>query len=400
MAYLYLSLSRNRLSPRYINIATTRDNCWGHSTSKPKRNTRRKKRESNANSVGSTKNEDDPQPLRPPENSHHALSTRCTVHQATPSRRGATTTTLLPGLVLGFPPVHRGARGRGTPGALQEGRRRPRASPRRCRPKPTRISPDPQKPAPDAPSCSPKAHRPPTRATTVLQPSTLSHRGHGNETSGIEKDTPGARNSKVAATREGTASTANGSSRPDTVTGANQAHLARPSPWRAREAPVVVLQQARHQPSHPPLRPPLRPPEAAQMRTDPARPDPDGARRAQIWARRAPPRSTAPPRSQVAEHSSPHHPSQRRPGRRAAAGSAIDLGAPPPDEETPRHPSKRAGKSSSAAAGTARGSARRPAPTAAAGRGRRGGAAALGLCRPPCRPRGATEAGREGLVRL
>jgi hypothetical protein len=49
------------------------------------------------------------------------LALRSTAYQATPSRRDATTMTLLPGLGLGFPLICRGVRRRGTPGALQEG---------------------------------------------------------------------------------------------------------------------------------------------------------------------------------------------------------------------------------------------------------------------------------------
>ena len=46
---------------------------------------------------------------------------RTSAYQAAPSGRNTTTTTLLPGQVLGFPPVRGGAWGRGRPDALQEG---------------------------------------------------------------------------------------------------------------------------------------------------------------------------------------------------------------------------------------------------------------------------------------
>uniref|UniRef100_M8BI14 Uncharacterized protein n=1 Tax=Aegilops tauschii TaxID=37682 RepID=M8BI14_AEGTA len=50
-------------------------------------------------------NDEDPQPLRPPQNSTTLQALQTAAHQATPSRRIATPTTLLPGQVLGFPPV-------------------------------------------------------------------------------------------------------------------------------------------------------------------------------------------------------------------------------------------------------------------------------------------------------
>jgi hypothetical protein len=93
-----------------------------------------------------------------------------------------------------------------------------------------RIPPDPQNLAPERSIVLHQTRRPPTRATTALQTLTPSHCGHRNETSGIEKDQPGARSGRSAATREGTASTAIGGIRPDVATGANQALLARPSP--------------------------------------------------------------------------------------------------------------------------------------------------------------------------
>jgi hypothetical protein len=53
------SLSRNRLAPRYINIATNRykieTTAGANSTAKPKRNKRRRRKESKVDKVGSTK---------------------------------------------------------------------------------------------------------------------------------------------------------------------------------------------------------------------------------------------------------------------------------------------------------------------------------------------------------
>jgi hypothetical protein len=68
---------QNRLSLRYINIVTTRYNeitAGANSTIKPKRKKERKKRKQYRHRR-IDENEDDPQPLRPLENSHHSPST-------------------------------------------------------------------------------------------------------------------------------------------------------------------------------------------------------------------------------------------------------------------------------------------------------------------------------------
>ena len=64
---------------------------------------------------------DDPPPRRPPEINHHRPRLRSAAYQAAPPRRDATPTTLLPGQVLGFPPVRGGRWGIATPDTLQEG---------------------------------------------------------------------------------------------------------------------------------------------------------------------------------------------------------------------------------------------------------------------------------------
>jgi hypothetical protein len=95
--------------------------------------------------------------------------------------------------------------------------------------------------------------------------------------------------------------------------------------------------------------PPLRPPEVVQPRPGLARPDPDGARRAQIWAGRTPPAS---PRRPTAKERPPRHlatratpsrappPSERREPESTAAGrgepratltsSRVEARPPPP----------------------------------------------------------------------
>jgi hypothetical protein len=62
--------------------------------------------------------------------------------------------TLLPGRILGFPPVHTWQRRRASPNALQEGRVAPSGVTTSVSAKPTGISPDPRNPATNAPSCS------------------------------------------------------------------------------------------------------------------------------------------------------------------------------------------------------------------------------------------------------
>jgi hypothetical protein len=74
-----LDSPRNRLSPRYINIAQDRYSigsmAGANSTSTPKRKHKRKTRETNAEKGRIDENGDASQPLRPPENIHHKPST-------------------------------------------------------------------------------------------------------------------------------------------------------------------------------------------------------------------------------------------------------------------------------------------------------------------------------------
>jgi hypothetical protein len=140
------TIPRNSLSPRYINIATTRYNCkiptGAKNTNKPKRKNKRKKKETNAQI---DIREDGPQPMHPLENSTTLICDRIAPYQATSSRRNAMMTILLPGLVLGFLVVHAGEWGRGTHDALEEGRAAPASVAASVLANPTRISPDPQK---------------------------------------------------------------------------------------------------------------------------------------------------------------------------------------------------------------------------------------------------------------
>jgi hypothetical protein len=99
---------RNRLSPRYINIAHDQDNRihgWGKQHKHAQKKTQKKERESNAEKVGSTKTEMPRNRCARRRISTTFLALGSPAYQATPSRRDATMTPLLPGVILGFPPV-------------------------------------------------------------------------------------------------------------------------------------------------------------------------------------------------------------------------------------------------------------------------------------------------------
>jgi hypothetical protein len=150
--------------------------------------------------------------------------------------------TLLPELVLGFPSVRGGARKKGVhPMPFKKEWRRPRASPHRCRPSDRDFSRPPKKPRPRRSITLHQAHRPPARATTILQSPPPSHRDRSNDTDRNKEGHPGTWNGRTADTREGTTSSANGGYQPDATTRADRALLAQPRPW-AREAPVAALQ--------------------------------------------------------------------------------------------------------------------------------------------------------------
>jgi hypothetical protein len=102
-------IPRNRLSPRYINIATTliQENetkkSWGNNTHMPK------KRRKEMKAMAKRQNDEDPPPLRPQSLSHHVPGTPKRPVPSNPFRKGSTVdTALLPGpKVLGFPPARR-----------------------------------------------------------------------------------------------------------------------------------------------------------------------------------------------------------------------------------------------------------------------------------------------------
>jgi hypothetical protein len=108
-------LIRNRLSPRYINIAITRYNfevTAGAKQHNQAQKKEKKRKENNANIGGSTKTKMTHNRCALRKNPTTILALRITVYQASPPRRKATMMTLLPGLVLGFPPVRYGEWGK------------------------------------------------------------------------------------------------------------------------------------------------------------------------------------------------------------------------------------------------------------------------------------------------
>jgi hypothetical protein len=91
-----------------------------------------------------------------------------------------------------------------------------------------------------------------------------------------------------------------------------------------------------------------------------------GPKRAQIWARTAPPLASVPPRHQSGRAiatASPGAAATREEHSRHR--NLVHRGALPPAQGDPASPALRAGRSRSAAAGTARDFARWPAPTVA-----------------------------------
>jgi hypothetical protein len=145
--------SRNRLSSHYINIATTRYNDHAGSAAQaiPKeKDTKRKREKQNAIIGSSTEKRRRVATAAPsrhvPPRSLHSGSPP---YQATPPTRKVTTTPLLPGQVLGFPPVRGGGEEGGTPDALQEGRMAPAGVTASVPNEPARISPDPDQHHPE-----------------------------------------------------------------------------------------------------------------------------------------------------------------------------------------------------------------------------------------------------------
>lgn len=186
---------------------------------------------------------------------------------------------------------------------------------------PTGISPDPRNLALDTPSCSTTLathhHAPPQpfkhhRRLTVTNEAGSSRTGRANREREAARQQPRRRNHLHRHLRTPTGRCDRNTPGP----------LGPAEPERAREVPVYALQCTRRRHRRPELRPSLRPPRGAPKGREPARPDPDGARRAQIWARQVEPRATAPSRGQRASPPRRCDPPPRRQGGNATAGTA------------------------------------------------------------------------------
>jgi hypothetical protein len=271
-------------------------------------------------------------------------------------------TTLLPGQILGFPLICGRVVGRGNPDAPQEGMAMPASVTASVSATRQGFLPSPKKHIPGHSVTLRQPRRPPTRATTVLQPSPPSHCDPLTKTDETERSHPKPRGAWSAATREGTTSTATCGDKPDTTTGADQAPLAQPSP-------MAALQSTRRRPSHPQQETLHQPPGAGTEKPDLARPSPDGAQKGLDLGQdsaAAGLRAAAPPSGRATATVSPGAAAPRE--ERSRHRNPVHRGAPPPAQGDPASPASRAGRSRSTAASTARNFARRPAPTAAKGR--------------------------------
>jgi hypothetical protein len=136
---------------------------------------------------------------------------------------------------------------------------------------------------------------------------------------------------------------------------------------RAREAPMAALQSTRRRPSHPQQETSHQPPGAHREAT----PGPPKPRRAKKNPDLGQDSGAAgldvapPPRGRATATTSPGAAATREESSRHR--NQVHRGAPPPAQSARTPPASRTGRSMSAAAGTARGFARRPAPTAAKG---------------------------------
>jgi hypothetical protein len=191
-------------------------------------------------------------------------------------------TTLLLGQILGFSLICGRVVGRGNPDAPQEGMATPASVTASVSATRQGFLPSPKKHIPGHSVTLRQPRRPPTRAATILQPSPSSHCGPLTKIDETERRQPKPRGAWIAATQEGTTSTATCGDRPDATTGADQAPLARPSP-------MAALQSTRHRPSHPQLENLHQPPRAGTEMPDLARPSPDGAQKGPGQRRRWPP---------------------------------------------------------------------------------------------------------------
>ena len=139
-------------------------------------------------------------------------------YQSAPPRRTATKTTLLPRVS----PVHDEGRGRVAPDALQEGSAAPTGVAASVSDRPTGVSPDPNLHLGCSRACHQTDHHlaPPwSRSLHAVSPR------HHEVRSAQQGIGAGTRGRSTVGTREGTTSTVNAGSRPDTLAGAYQARV-------------------------------------------------------------------------------------------------------------------------------------------------------------------------------
>jgi hypothetical protein len=231
-------------------------------------------------------------------------------------------TTMLPVQILGFPPISGRVVGRGNPDAPQEEMAMPASVTASVSATRQGFLPSPKKHGPGHSVTLRQPRRPPTRATTVLQPSPPSHRGPLMKTDETGRRQPKPRGAWTAATREGTTSTATCGDGPDAATRADQA-LRPGQAQRAREVPMATLQSTHRRPSYPQQENLHKPPGVDTTMPDLACPSPNRAQKGPDLGHDSDAAGLHAARHQVAAPSPPRHPAPSRPGRSAAATGTL-----------------------------------------------------------------------------
>ena len=147
---------------------TSNDRCWGRSTNKPKEKQRRKE-EKQMPTTADQQNEDDRRPLHPPKKYHHFPNTLKRRVPSNTFKKEAATTPLLPGLVLGFPPLRGKQWGEG---CTQRPSGRSDGTHRRRRIRAGRAARDFSQPKPPPP---PQTNH---SAPPITPPTNMCHHGH------------------------------------------------------------------------------------------------------------------------------------------------------------------------------------------------------------------------------
>jgi hypothetical protein len=137
-------ISRNRLLPRYILYSNQHHDTTSYwaATKQTQRNKTRERKEKQMPTPADRLNENDPQLLRPPENSHHEPSTPKRRLPSNIFKKESDDDDSVARTSPRVSPVRGGWWGRGTPEALQEGTATPAGVTTSVPDKPTMISPD------------------------------------------------------------------------------------------------------------------------------------------------------------------------------------------------------------------------------------------------------------------